>query len=344
MESAYIAPAIDTNGSAHSPSKLEELYPAAQISYYNLLRHRFLLLRSTLRCSPPAEAIRALDSSHPVSLPRNSGSAHREWRRLLLSVNPQMVQVACMDMGSVLEVLELLARNMSDVVKSENAERVRRSGAWAWALLGKCREVGQLSTEEVGVIRNLGKRAAIILHKVQETESSRSQWTESVSNVEAENVDSEAPGSKEDGLKEAIVDEEEMIKEELPEATETQNPSLPDVSQEQSGSEAAKAQPEAQLQSFDGTAEAQDTLPDAPSEQSELEAAKARLQAKLQSIDEPTETLPDPEEDYDPEEEYFDPEEEYLVTQTRALLDMVLTVVGEFFGQRDLLEDREIWD
>ena len=44
MESAYIAPAIDTNGSAHSPSKLEELYPAAQVSYYNLLRHRFLLL------------------------------------------------------------------------------------------------------------------------------------------------------------------------------------------------------------------------------------------------------------------------------------------------------------
>ncbi|KAJ5341190.1 hypothetical protein N7541_010314 [Penicillium brevicompactum] len=334
-ESAYIAPAITTDANAHSPSKLEDLYPPAQISYYNLLRHRFLLLRSTLRCSPPAEAIRALDSSHPVSLPRNSGSAHREWRRLLLAVNPQMVQVACMDMESVLEALELLARMISDVVKSENAERARRSGAWAWALLGKCREVGQLTTEEVGVIRNLGKRAATILRKVQELESSRSQWTEpSVSTEDAEDGDLKGDGSKEDDPQETAVDEDEPTKQEdlpedLPEATGTSQPIMPDVSGETDELEAAKARLEARLQSFDGSAEAQNAMPDAPLEQSEVDTSKARLQDQPQSIDEPTETPHD--------------EEEYLVTQTRALLDMVLTVVGEFFGQRDLLESREAW-
>ncbi|KAF7125195.1 hypothetical protein CNMCM5793_001304 [Aspergillus hiratsukae] len=48
-------------------------------------------------------------------------------------------------------------------------------GAWAWGLLGKCRDVGQLGTEEVGEIRDLGKRAAKILCKMKEEEFSKSQ-------------------------------------------------------------------------------------------------------------------------------------------------------------------------
>lgn len=299
QESAYVAPAVDTNKlqDVHSPSRLEELYPSAQVSYYNLLRHRFILLRSTLRCSPPAEAIRALDDLHPISLPHNAGAAHKEWRRLLMAVDPQMVQVACMDMDSVLEVLEILARMMSDVVRSEDPERIRRIGAWAWALLGKCREVGQLATEEVGILRNLGKRAATILRKVQETENNRSQETESsVSNGEAE----------EDGLDGSA-----------PNADQTTNE---DEAQDASGS-ATEDIPEVKC----------DNLPDASSlEQAELEAAKAALQARLQNSDEPVATSASLDDDY-------------LVKQTRALLDMVITVVGEFYGQRDLLETREIW-
>jgi hypothetical protein len=65
------------------------------------------------------------------------------------------------------------------------------------------------------------------------------------------------------------------------------------------------------------------------SEQSQLEAAKARLQAQIQDrVD-----ICDPTESDNAE----------LLKQTRALLDMVITVVGEFYGQRDLLEAREIW-
>ena len=199
-----------------------------------------------------------------------------------------MVQVACMDMESVLEVLEILARMMSDVVRSEDTERIRRIGAWAWALLGKCREVGQLATEEVGVIRSLGKRAATILRKVQETESY-------FANEEAED----------DGLNDSANGEYQAT-EELP--TETSEPAE------------AKETTEAQDSNVSG----------APEEPSELEAAKERLRAQLQNIDEPAATPAS-----------FD--EDALVQQTRALLDMVITVVGEFFGQRDLLESREVW-
>lgn len=32
-----------------------------------------------------------------------------------------------------------------------------------------------------------------------------------------------------------------------------------------------------------------------------------------------------------------------VAMQTRAMLDMIITVVGEYFGQRDLLKEREVW-
>jgi regulator of vacuolar morphogenesis len=192
-----------------------------------------------------------------------------------------------MDTDSVLEVLELLARMMSDVVRSENTERLRRIGAWAWGLLGKCREVGEMATEDVGTIRNLGKRAATILRKIQETENKRSQ----------EEEDSGSPDS----------DMEEMAKLEM----ENQHAN------------------EVKMGELPVTAEAQgSSMPD-DSEQSELEAAKARLQARIQDgtdISDSAQSV-----------------NEALFKQTRSLLDMVITVVGEFYGQRDLLEAREIW-
>ena len=63
-----------------------------------------------------------------------------------------------------------------------------------------------------------------------------------------------------------------------------------------------------------------------------LEAAKLRLQAKLQGDTAPEETG-----------ERSRSEVKDSVQQVRVLLDMIITVVGEFFGQRDLLDAREVW-
>ncbi|KAJ5399131.1 hypothetical protein N7465_009620 [Penicillium sp. CMV-2018d] len=344
-DEAYIAPAEDVgeNKAAHSPLKLDELYPETQRSYNNLLRHRFLLLRSTLRCSPPAGAIDTLDNDHPISLPRKAGSAHKIWRRLLVTVEPRMVQLACMDMESVLEVLEILARMMSDVVRGDDTQRVRRIGAWAWGLLGKCHEVGQLSTREVGVIRSLGKRAATILRKVQELENDEYE----------EDVDSSvADRPKEETQQGSLVECEKDTKEEGQpgstaqdeEATKPETQSEPTAQGEEEAKE--EARPETTVQNEEESkqaelpeaAEAQDSsMPDASLGESDLEAAKARLQDRLQdnydSIKTPASC--------DIEEEQ---EEDDWSIQTHALLDMIITVVGEFFGQRDLLQEREVWD
>ncbi|KAJ5156079.1 hypothetical protein N7492_008882 [Penicillium capsulatum] len=276
-DEAYIAPAGQS-----TVASTRIIYPEAQTTYYNLLHHRFLLLRSTLRCTPPATAIAALDDAHPISLPRKVEVARKEWRRLILTVDPQMAQLACMDMESVLGVLRIMSRLMSDMLRSGSAESVRRIGAWAWGLLGKCREVGEMATEEVGEIRDLGKRAAKILQKIQEAENSKP--TEETAMWDSEADEYEPP---------EILDTEEPD-----ETCLRENADDPDSE-----------------------------MRDATDLSAELEAAKTRLQAKLHESPEPTLVLA----------------QEDPTKQTRALLDMIITVVGEFFRQRDLLDAREVW-
>ncbi|KAI3290455.1 hypothetical protein DTO002I6_6378 [Penicillium roqueforti] len=337
-DEAYIAPVEEnTNNAANSPSKLDELYPEAQNSYNNLLRHRFLLLRSTLKCSPPASAINTLDNDHPISLPRKAGSAHKTWRRLLVTVEPRMVQLASMDMDSVLEVLEILARMMSDVVRGDDTQRVRRIGAWAWGLLGRCREVGQLSTREVGVIRNLGKRAATILRKVQELENEDYE----------EEADYSVAGPAKDKTQQGdLVEDEKDTKAEAQQRSTVQNEEATKQETQpeptfQGEENKEKAQREPPVPNEAGSKQAKLPETDALSlEESDLEAAKARLRARLQndSLQTNSDSVETPGS-WEEEEE----DDDWSI-QTHAVLDMIIMVVGEFFGQRDLLEEREIWE
>lgn len=219
--------------------------------------------------------------------------AKKEWRRLVLAVDPQMVQLACMDVDSVLGVLGIMARLMSENFRSGDVERVRRIGAWAWGLLGKCREVGQLGTEEVGEIRDLGKRAVKILQKMNEDERNKLAMR-------------------------GVSSEHEQVAWEV----EDTGRSTADV--------------------FGRGAQI------AESDAGELEAAKSRLQARLHSEDPDLETGSD---DPQPEITAADAEtagntegKTALAKQTHAMLDMIITVVGEFYGQRDLLRAREVWE
>ncbi|PLB33411.1 uncharacterized protein BDW47DRAFT_121244 [Aspergillus candidus] len=278
---------------AASPDKTT--FSDAQASYYNLLHHRFLLLRSILKCTPPSSAITTLDDSHPITLPRHSKNACREWRRLLLAVDPQTAQLACMDMNSVLGVLGIMGRLMSENVRSGDAARIRRIGAWAWGLLAKCREVGQLGTDEVAEIRDLGKRSTKILSKMREEEAE----VEAAGDVSADESDEEPA---DDGAA--------PVEEETDGNTKTAglDQDMPDAEEDPSG---------------EG-----------------LEVAKARLQARLNGLAQDSPSDPTSSRNESPAGDDCDPME--AATQTRAMLDMIITVVGEFYGQRDLLGAREI--
>ncbi|EAW11521.1 SIP1 domain-containing protein [Aspergillus clavatus NRRL 1] len=304
-DGVYVAPSVKAGDAQSNTEAAEDVYSDAQSSYYNLLHHRFLLLRSILKCTPPSTAIAVLDDSHPISFPRHSKTARKEWRRLLLVVDPQTVQLACMDMDSVLGVLGIMARLMSENVRSGDAERVRRIGAWAWGLLAKCRDVGQLGTEEVGDIRDLGKRAVKILHKMRE-EDERTK----VAHRDGELSNEES-------------DDEENLE-------DTHEPAEDDQ---------AYSPPMEQIDHV-----MQDVEEEPPTE--DLETAKARLQAMLSGNEEQTIQTTEPGNVgiVDDVVQSTEGSVVEVAIQTRAMLDMIITVVGEYFGQKDLLKEREFWN
>ncbi|KAL4808895.1 hypothetical protein BDV18DRAFT_151099 [Aspergillus unguis] len=269
----------------------DETISEAQTSYYNLLYHRFILLRSILKCTPPSEAISALDESHPISFPRSSKNAQKEWRRLLMRVDPQTVQLACMDMDSVLGVLVILGRLVSENVRNGDAVMIRRIGAWAWGLLGKCRDVGQLGARDIGDIRELGKRAVRILKKMKEEQ----EQNEAQEEEDVEDYDSDPENDKEENT----------------------------VSNEKEDGQMDLDQPGAEK-----------------SDAEELERAKVRLEARVLGTE--TEPISQKEGEIEAQTEGTALDVD-VSTQTRAMLDMIITIVGEHYGQRDLLEAREVW-
>lgn len=42
-----------------------------------------------------------------------------------------------------------------------------RLGAWAWGLLGRCRDVGDMISEDVSILRGLGKKACALSRRLQ---------------------------------------------------------------------------------------------------------------------------------------------------------------------------------
>lgn len=132
---------------------------AAQLRYYESLLAQFRLIQATLRCSPPLEAVQALPPDRPISFPSDSAEAAQRWEKHILSSDPSMVQMACMDMDSVWQLVRTLGEMLIKITRSP-----QRLGAWAWAVLGRCPELGMCHSEEVGDLRALARTAVALLN------------------------------------------------------------------------------------------------------------------------------------------------------------------------------------
>jgi hypothetical protein len=250
-----------------------------------------------------------------------------------------------MGMDSVFGVLKIMGRVMSESLRSEEDTQVRRIGAWAWGLLGKCREVGQLSSEEVGELRMLGKRAANILMKMNRTVN----HVDHADQVDSD-LDSEESPVKETESTDQVADK--VLEDDYTSPSGQQTSAIDDVTD---GMQSSNTIPTIEQPKSRETQDVQD-----------LEAAKARLQARLNASQEPEEAdqkltnrrrnTSSPEDgecsEGDDEEENGKVDGEVRLEndpgsrnkQTRATLDMIITIVGEFYGQRDLLVQRDVWN
>ncbi|KIV78569.1 hypothetical protein PV11_06213 [Exophiala sideris] len=140
-----------------------EPFPPAQQHFYDSLLTQFRLVQASMRCTPPLSGIESLDSSQFISFPEASRKVRAQWEAHMLSSDPTPVQIACMDSETILELVKFLRMRLNTLVQNEsNAARV---GAWIWAILGRCRDRGELSSEEISELRGLAQRAMQLLRK-----------------------------------------------------------------------------------------------------------------------------------------------------------------------------------
>lgn len=153
-DGAYIA-----SISSMVPQDAEDSEIDPQDAYYAALLERFQDAASQLRKPSTTPTLDALT----IDLLKTLASAsYKTWRSTILTETPRPTLLYGLPQEAVLKGLEVLG-SLFKGTRKEDHERWRRLGAWVWALLARCRDVSEMSSEEVSTCREMGKKAAWVL-------------------------------------------------------------------------------------------------------------------------------------------------------------------------------------
>lgn len=317
-DGAYTAAPRLANGSAAQHGGDEDIDP--QEAYYVSLLARFGDLSTTLQNPPPADLIALSVASTAQDI--NTGYSSR-WRSTF-NTQPSMVLISLLAQETVLQGLRMLETRLTIERLSES----QSLGVWVWGLLGRCRDAGQMGSEEIGILRDLGKKAIWLLRvlkagllRVDDEEGSR---TNSDAEFDGNNEDFEATRSSDLNAGMHVVEPLSTpamsdLKEETAQTTFESGLD----SQTADGLEAARANLLASLPSGS-------TLPTIRTPARASPPVKASSPPPTFGVHGSSEA-PDSQQAID------------QITRTHAVLDMIITIVGECYGQRDLLDGRIVW-
>ncbi|KAL9012440.1 MAG: hypothetical protein Q9173_002790 [Seirophora scorigena] len=287
-----------------------------QEAYYTSLLAQFETLSPFLRSpsssqpSPSTSATATVLTSAPT----------KKWRTTLLYTPPTTALLAQLPQETIINGIAALEKHLD----WRMLERGPYVGLWAWGLLARCRSAGMMGSEEVGVLRDLGKKARGLVRGLRAGYGSVG---------EVEETDGVGDGANDEGSEDT--GENEMFGETV----------MMDDAEDN-----AFNHPESDL--------ARDTdRQAAPNEEDDMANAKLRLLATLQRTHPSTTTSssnaprsrtgddaqPPPQENTHEAATTATANEIPLTTRIAATLDMIITVVGEEYGQRDLLDGRMVW-
>ncbi|RYP60496.1 hypothetical protein DL771_010498 [Monosporascus sp. 5C6A] len=349
-------------------------------AYFASLTRQYLSLRKVLRRDPPQSALSALTSSNPTFVGKlgPTSSTMSRWSGLIKATDPLPAQIAGMHKDSVIRLIRVLLNSKSFREGHELRERTSR---WIWALLARLPDRGELDYQEIGWIRELGKRAVLFMVSLAEREVLHQEYgvggsgasdegaeLEVDEGVNEEPTPSNSHEEEEDGSIKAGVNhsipswdndpgradgtsvdtntntvEEALSDSPRHRVTEQsinvngdagKSPASPaaepksHVDQEHQAADASDVEMQLDTDLEDG--EVSDEPQKPSGDLADIESAKAHLLAQLETAGESLEPVP------------TQAEKDAMRAQInlRATLNMILTVAGEFYGQRDLLEFR----
>ena len=285
--------------------------------YYASLLARYRHLRTLLNQAPTTNSSAVGPSGTEAASLHNAKHAH--WRHTILYTPPTSRVIAIMPQETLVRALArvetlLTRRNLL-------GKEGKNLGAWCWGLLARCRDVGEMGSEEVGVLREVGKKAVKVSQKLRieglraEREELEMDDAEDHEEVEEDlheaDVRDLAKGAAEEGLGNGAMADEPGVN--IANVSESDGPSMVD------------AVPDRASVLYE-------------SEERSLALAKQALLAQVSGsgVSSPPR---DGERVQGNEKNGSD-----SVIEALATLDMIVTIVGELYGQRDLLDAREIWD
>ena len=217
-----------------------------------------------------------------------------------------------------------------------------RTSQWLWALLARLPDPWEMDHTDIAWVRDLGRRAVLLGRSLMEIAALRDELEEGMLGVN-EGVDASSSGGDDDDDDDAEAGGGPRSPD-----SESQTDSAPEhvPQDEPAGGDAAKRPADAEKdekgQVDEGDGDTESVAMDLASESEEgeatdggdsaLEAARKAFLSRLEDT---------AVEDEQPEEDAREAERLRLRMNMRATLNMILTVAGEFYGQRDLLEFRE---
>ncbi|KAI5860689.1 hypothetical protein GGS23DRAFT_613583 [Durotheca rogersii] len=381
-------------------------------AYFASLAKQFLALRNILRTIPPDDVLLCLPKSNTTEVGDfgRLSDTFSKWSGRLRGTDPLPAQIAGMHKDGVIRLLRILLGGKFLRKRQELRERTSR---WIWALLARLPDKGELDYQEIGWVRELGKRAVLMMVSLAEMEVLREHcdveddsagtqdgevdvdegitedlsadefYGEDYSEDDADSGDAVARDFRQvqdDKVVEAntsasvLATKSDTIcrgdgdladgKVDRAEAEAVTNvPTLGGATEEASDVEMQIDSDE----EVDG--EVSDTPQQRPESATDVETAKARLFRELDSVDNDvvidievapsaleaknSSSHPSPEQQKkqstslpsatEGEEDIQEKKESLHRARIneRATLNMILTVAGEFYGQRDLLEFRD---
>lgn len=215
-----------------------------------------------------------------------------------------------MDRAGAIRLLRII---LTGKLLRSGTQVTERTSRWLWALLARLPDRGELDYVDIGYIRDLGKRAVLMMATLAQVAALRAE-------VELD----EGEDDLDDLL--ADVDEDEAYDSGVKVAEDP--PAAIDKDTEEG--EVDEDEPVA-------TEEPDKPIPTRVEAEAEMEAVRARLLADVDMM-RPSDETPQSTTVSDPEASH---DAARAAMNARATLNMILTVAGEFYGQRDLLEFRD---
>jgi hypothetical protein len=303
-DGAYTAAPDEESDDEFMAGGLNDEDDAVSQAFYESLEVHFTTLRDQLRHEPDEEAILALPPDNTAYVPAfgKNSSAYRLWNFRLRETDPLPVQVAALDKLGILRIIRVL---LEGKLMKHGYPIKERTSRWVWSLLARLPDRGEMDSTEIAVIRDLGKRAVLMM-------TSKSHAT-AIENLADQDQDDGGVWAEE-GLAEEEMDEDGVrsngLDTEIKDENDSNGKDLPMEPGEVPDENAAQDQ---------GI---------------EMESVRARLLGAL------AETAPSEGKTEEGSGASPEGDEDRVQQNFRATLNMILSVAGEFYGQRDLLTFR----